>query len=146
MLPLTRPFQRFGLSYTTFDYSDLKLSQVEANADASTFAVEATMVVTNTGSIQGSEAVQLYIDLPESGVTHPKLQLKAFAKVRDLAPGSSETVKLHLDKYAVSFWDTEHSRWTAQKGAYRVVVGASSADLKLESQFTLDKSFTWTGL
>ncbi|KDQ17192.1 glycoside hydrolase family 3 protein [Botryobasidium botryosum FD-172 SS1] len=137
----------FGLSYTTFRYSDLKITSTAQDAgDASAFGVEVSVTVTNTGNVEGSEAVQLYIGLPESEVTHPKLQLKAFAKARNLAPGASKTLKLQLNKYAVSFWDVDNSHWLAEKGTYRVVVGSSSVDFKFEDKFTLGKSFTWSGL
>ncbi|KDQ12273.1 glycoside hydrolase family 3 protein [Botryobasidium botryosum FD-172 SS1] len=137
----------FGLSYTTFEYSDLKVSPTAvADGDASAFAVDVSLTIKNTGSVRGSESVQLYVGLPKSGVTHPELQLRAFAKVRDLAPGASETVKLRLDKYAVSFWDTPRSVWRGEKGVYRVVIGSSSVDLKLDDKFTLERAFTWSGL
>lgn len=135
------------MSYTTFEYSYLKISaQGQDSGDASAFSVEVSLKVKNTGNVKGSEAVQLYVVLPESNVTHPPLQLRAFAKVRDLSPGATETVHLRLNKYAVSFWDTPHSSWIAEKGEYRVIIGASSEDFKLEDEFTLEESFTWSGL
>jgi len=117
-----------------------------ADGDASAFTVDVSLTIKNTGPVSGSESVQLYVGLPKSGVAHPELQLRAFAKVRDLAPGASETVKLRLDKYAVSFWDTPRSVWRGEKGVYRVVVGSSSVDLKLDDEFTLERAFTWSGL
>jgi len=137
----------FGLSYTSFEYSDLKVSPTAvADGDASAFAVDVSVTVKNTGNVKGSESIQLYVGLPKSGVAHPELQLRSFAKVRNLSPGASETVKLRLDKYAVSFWDTPRSVWRGEKGVYRVVIGSSSVDLKLDDQFTLERPFTWSGL
>ena len=74
--------------------------------------------------------------------------LKAFAKVRDLAPGKSETVSLSLDKYAFSYWEERISSWVVEKGEYLVRVGRSSApgDLTLQSVLTLKKGFEWKGI
>lgn len=138
---------RQGLSYTTFQYDGLKLS-VPAYS-AGNVAVTASVVVTNTGSVAGSDVVQLYVTLPAtSELTHPPLMLKAFAKVRDLGPGKSEAVKLHLDKYAVSYWEARISRWVVERGEYTVRVGRSSApeDLGLSAKFVLDNGFEWNGL
>ena len=136
-----------GLSYTTFQYSDLKLSEpVIANNDVE---IVATLTVTNTGNVAGTETVQLYTTLPTtSELTHPPLQLKAFAKARDLAPGQSQTVTLKLDKYAVSYWETRISRWVVEKGEYLVRVGRSSApeDLSLSAKVVIPKGFEWNGL
>jgi beta-glucosidase len=85
--------------------------------------------------------------LPEtSNVTHPPLQLKAFAKVRDLKPGGSERVELRLDKYAVSYWDDQFHTWTVERGDYRVRVGTSSDNLLLEATFVVAKGFEWRGI
>lgn len=136
-----------GLSYTTFAYSDLSLSEpTYANGDVS---VTATLKLTNTGTVAGSETVQLYVTLPTtSELTHPPLQLKAFAKVKDIAPGKTETVTLKLDKYAVSYWEERIKRWVVEKGEYRVRVGPSSApqDLVLEKALVLKKGFEWNGV
>ena len=91
----------------------------------------------------------LFRSLPvTSELTHPPLQLKAFAKVKDLAPGSTETVILKLDKYAVSYWEERIRRWVVERGEYRVRVGTSSApqDLVLEKTLILKKGFEWNGL
>ncbi|THH33096.1 hypothetical protein EUX98_g1111 [Antrodiella citrinella] len=106
-----------GLSYTTFQYSDLKLSEpAVSNNDVE---IVATLTVTNTGSTVGTDIVQVYTTLPTtSDLTHPPLQLKSFAKVRDLGPGQSQTVTLKLDKYAVSYWEERISRWVVESGEY----------------------------
>lgn len=136
-----------GLSYTTFQYSNLKLSEaIYANGD---IHITVTLTLTNTGSVTGSEAVQLYVTLPPaSGCTHPPLQLKAFKKIKDLKAGASTEVVLDLDKYAVSYWDERYSTWNADKGIYTVRVGGSSAKeaLVLSGKFEVPKSFTWNGL
>jgi beta-glucosidase len=151
---LSSPGQRFlisdcshGLSYTSFQYSDLKLS--EPTYTDGDINVTATLTLTNTGSVTGSEVVQLYVTLPTTAeYTHPPLQLKGFKKVKDLKADGSETVTLELDKYAVSYWDEKYSTWNVDRGAYTVRIGGSSAEgsLTLSSQFEIPKSFTWNGL
>lgn len=111
------------------------------------FSLTVSLSVTNTGSVAGSEIVQLYVSLPvTSDLEHPPLQLKAFAKVYDLQPGKSQHVELTLDKYAVSYWEPRYATWTVEKGEYQVHVGASSDNLPLTSIFVLSKSFEWRGI
>lgn len=106
-----------------------------------------TATVTNTGGVAGSEVVQAYVGLPTtSRFTHPRAHLRAFAKVRDLAPGTSGTVKMSIDKYGVSYWDDREGVWVAEGGVYTVAVGTASDDLPLKDTFTLEKGFTWSGL
>ncbi|KAG8996030.1 hypothetical protein FRB93_000992 [Tulasnella sp. JGI-2019a] len=137
----------FGLSYTTFSITDLKVSKPTNTSDASAFGLEFTATVTNTGRVAGSEVIQAYVSLPTtSRFTHPHRQLRAFAKVKDLAPGSSKTVRLSLNKYGVSYWDDRESIWVAENGVYTLAVGAASDDLPLEDTFILEKGFTWSGL
>jgi beta-glucosidase len=135
------------LSYTTFKYSDLRLS--EATYTDGDIHVTASLTLTNTGSVAGSEAVQLYVTLPQAaGCTHPPLQLKSFEKVKDLRAGGSTEVVLRLDKYAVSYWDESETTWNVDKGIYTVRVGGSSAKeaLVLSGELEIPKSFTWNGL
>ncbi|THG97996.1 hypothetical protein EW026_g4112 [Hermanssonia centrifuga] len=136
-----------GLSYTTFQYSDLKLSKPTYSEND--VSITASVTVTNTGDVAGSDVVQLYVTFPTtSELTHPPLMLKAFAKVRDLASGKSEAVNLQLDKYAVSYWEDRISRWVVESGEYVVRAGRSSApeDLTLETKLILDQGFEWNGL
>jgi len=136
-----------GLSYTTFSYSDLSLSKpTVSNSD---FQLAAKVTIKNTGTVPGSDVVQLYITLPStSELTHAPVMLKAFKKVKDLAPGKSETVTLALDKYAVSYWEERISRWVVEDGEYAVSVGRSSAPeaLTLAASFRIEKGFEWSGL
>ncbi|OCH95211.1 putative beta-glucosidase from glycoside hydrolase family GH3 [Obba rivulosa] len=134
----------FGLSYTTFALSNLAISGPHGNGPS--LAVDVTVTVKNTGAISGSEIVQLYITLPDIRVTTPKLQLRGFAKARDIAPGQSTTVKITLDKYAVSFWDVTRKSWSAKPGSYGVHIGKSSAEILLDGTFTLKDGFEWNGL
>ena len=99
-----------GLSYTTFEVSDLHIKE---GLDGQEFLLQISMKVRNVGSRVGSEVIQLYIELPENGTTTPSLQLKGFKKVHNVAVGSSATVELSLDKYAISFWDEPNESWCA---------------------------------
>ncbi|KAG8893055.1 hypothetical protein FRC00_011146 [Tulasnella sp. 408] len=136
----------FGLSYSTFSVSDLKVS-APVGTDASSFSVELSVNVANTSALAGSEVVQAYITLPStSKLTQPSQQLKAFAKVKNLSPGETASAVLVLSKYSVSYWDDRHNYWVAEEGEYTVEVGTSSADLPLKGTFVVDKSFTWSGL
>jgi beta-glucosidase len=138
---------RYGLSYTTFEYSNLRITKPAfTNTDIS---IQVSLTLTNTGQLTGSEAVQLYITLPHtSDLTHPPLQLKAFRKVKHLAAAASTNVVLELDKYAVSYWDESILRWVVEKGVYTVRVGGSSRveALVLQGTFEVGKTFEWTGL
>jgi len=134
-----------GLSYTKFTLTNLKLS-TPLISDGE-FSLTASLSVSNTGRLTGSEAVQLYIAFPTiSRLTHPPLQLKAFAKVYDLEPGKDQHVELQLNKYAVSYWDDLPNAWTVEKGEYGVYVGTSSDDLPLQSSFTVKNGFEWRGI
>ena len=106
-----------------------------------------SLSVANVGILTGSEVVQLYIAFPTtSDLTHPPLQLKAFAKVRDLKPGGNERVDLRLDKYAVSHWDDQFHSWSVEKGDYGIRVGTSSNNLPLEATFSVVNEFKWQGV
>lgn len=133
-----------GLSYTTSSFSDLKISPVTSHD--TTFAVDVSLTVQNTGHLTGSEVVQLYITLPDIGLTTPKLQLRGFAKAKDLAPGASKVVTIPLDKYAVSYWDAVENVWKAKSGMYGISIGKSSENIVLKGEFNLAEDFSWMGL
>ncbi|KIJ67697.1 glycoside hydrolase family 3 protein [Hydnomerulius pinastri MD-312] len=134
----------FGLSYTTFAFSELSISPV--SIQDSDLRVKVKFRVINTGTVPGSSVAQLYITLPDIGLATPALQLKGFAKAKDLGSGASEEVEISLDKYAVSFWDATTNSWCAHAGEYVVHVGSSSADMHLRGSFQLKNTFNWTGL
>jgi len=138
----------YGLSYTSFKYGQVSASKPISTSNTSDFSVDVSVNVTNIGSVPGSEVVQLYVSLPkgESTLTHPASQLRAFHKVKDLAPGKSQEVKLALDKYAVSYWDDVINKWKADKGTYTVRLGGSSDRVEGETTFVLEKAFEWSGL
>lgn len=133
-----------GLSYTTFSFTDLSISSQTSHDTP--FRLNISVKVKNTGSRSGHEVVQVYVTLPDIGLTTPRLQLRGFAKVKDVAPGQSKLAEVQLDKYAVSYWDARRNVWAAKKGKYGIAIGKSSEDLVLSGEFNLEKDFEWTGL
>ena len=126
----------FGLSYTSFAMSDLDVSTRGSVAD-DTFGAIVTVTVTNTGSVDGAEVVQVYVEDVAASVARPVRELKGFAKVF-LAPGASETVSIELDQRAFAFWSVEHGRWAVEAGDFVIGVGPSSRDLPLRRTITVD--------
>ncbi|MAT05520.1 MAG: glycosyl hydrolase [Acidimicrobiaceae bacterium] len=126
----------FGLSYTTFDITDLDVALSGAAADGTlTAAVSAT--VTNTGGRRGSHVVQVYVGDDEAEVARPPRELKGFAKVH-LDPGASERVTVELDQRAFSFWSPRHRRWVVEAGSFTISVGSHSRDLPLSATVDVD--------
>jgi beta-glucosidase len=124
-----------GLSYTTFEYSDLQApARVQAGE---TFEVSVT--VANTGDRAGQEVVQLYVADVVAAMARPPQELKGFAKV-DLAPGERQTLTFQLDPRALSFYDPHQRRWIAEPGVFQVLVGSSSRDIRAKRAFTLEDS------
>ena len=117
-VPVAFPFG-YGLSYTSFAYSELK-------ADARSV----TLTVTNTGSRAGAEIVQVYAAKPDAQIFRPAQELKAFTKVW-LEAGESKTVTLPLDDKAFRYWNTKTDSWEVEGGTYELRVGASSVDIRL---------------
>lgn len=139
----------YGLSYTSFEYSDLT---VTASAeDGEEYGFDVTFTVTNTGTFIGSESTQVYlgeIEVPD-GVQIAKVQLAGFVKVHDLLPGRSETVTVHIDQRSLSYWDSAldtlyqrddgtQDKWTVATGERTVYVGASSDNLILSQSITIE--------
>ena len=124
----------FGLSYTTFDYSDLKLSSTSFSSK-----MKVTVTVKNTGKVAGKEVAQLYLAAPATEIEKPVQELKGFAKTKLLKPGESQQLSFELDERSLaSFW-SGISAWVADKGDYEVRIGASSSDIKLKASFNLSK-------
>ena len=117
-VPVAFPFG-YGLSYTSYAYSDLKVT-----------ADSVSLTVTNTGARDGAEIVQVYIAKPGAEIFRPAQELKAFARV-PLAAGESRTVTLPLDDKAFRYWNTSTDGWEIEGGRYEVRVGASSVDIRL---------------
>ena len=131
-LPVAYPFGH-GLSYTTFDYSDLA---VTVRADGAEPVVDVALTVTNTGDRAGKETVQVYVTDPQATVSRPEQELRAFARVA-LEPGENARVTLTLDARAFAFWHVPAGRWVVEGGAFGVRVGASSRDIRLEETVEL---------
>jgi beta-glucosidase len=123
----------YGLSYTTFEYGEPRLSKKSMKEDGS---VTVTVPVKNTGSVAGSEVVQLYIADVEASVGRPAKELKGFAKVA-LEPGQKADVSFTIDKDALSFFDADKHAWVAEKGVFRALVAASAQDVRGTVEFEL---------
>ncbi|MDO9256334.1 MAG: glycoside hydrolase family 3 N-terminal domain-containing protein [Bacteroidales bacterium] len=125
----------FGLSYTKFEYSGLKLASPDFKGKQTV-----SVTVKNTGAVAGREVVQLYVSAPASKIDKPKSELKGFAKTKLLQPGESQTLTLALTARDLSSFNTEASAWIADAGKYEVLIGASSSDIKLSGAFNLKKA------
>ena len=123
----------YGLSYTPFEYSNLKLSRQKAGSGE---RVTVTLDVQNTGDRDGEEVVQLYVTYPGSKVERPLKQLKGFKRV-PVKAGERRTVNLELDMDELSYWDMEQNRYVLEKGTVDLLVGASSEDIRLNTSLTV---------
>jgi beta-glucosidase len=123
----------FGLSYTTFSFSNL---QAPATAAAGS-TVSVSFDVTNSGSVAGAEVAQLYVSDPSAKVSRPERELKGFEKVR-LAPGETKHVTLSLDARAFSYWDEGAHKWRIDPGKFVLRVGDSSESTPLTAGVTLN--------
>lgn len=128
----TFPFGH-GLSYTTFTYGKASIDKKEVTADGK---VTVTIPVTNSGSREGKEVVQVYVQDVQSALVRPQKELKAFKKVT-LKPGETKNVSFTLDKSALSYYDDTKKQWVAEPGTFNVLVGASSKDIKSTVSFEL---------
>ena len=129
----------FGLSYTTFEYSDLKLS---ASSIKDTDTLTATFRIKNTGSVDGAEVAQLYVSDVESTIFRPEKELRGFKKVF-LKAGEEKEVSIDLDKRAFAFYNVDAQDWQVETGEFKILVGASSRDIKLEESVTVESTDTY---
>ena len=109
----------YGMSYTTFAYSDMAADEQGVS-----------LTVTNTGSVTGTEIVQLYVAKKNSELFRPAKELKGFARVT-LAPGEKQRITIMLDDKAFRFWNVKANRWEIEGGEYELLVGASVEDIRL---------------
>ncbi len=126
----------FGLSYTTFEYSNLKLS---AERIKDTEILTATIRVKNTGAVPGKEVVQLYVSDVESSVFRPMRELKGFEKVA-LAPGEEKSVSFTLDKRAFAYWNERIHDWHVESGDFLIQIGRSSRDIAQEAKVAVEST------
>jgi beta-glucosidase len=122
----------FGLSYTTFKYSDLKLIP----ADGTNEIVTAQFEIKNTGNVAGAEVAQLYVHENNPSLMRPEKELKGFKKVF-LQPGEKQTASILLDLRALACFDPAKAGWVAEAGDYQIQIGSSSRDLRLNERFHL---------
>ena len=120
----------FGLSYTNFEYSNLKLSSAEFKDK-----LTATVRVTNKGAVAGKEVVQLYLSAPAKTMDKPSAELKTFAKTKLLQPAESQTLTFELAPRDLTSFDAAASAWVAEAGDYTAGIGASSRDIRLRATF-----------
>jgi beta-glucosidase len=123
----------FGLSYTTFAYSNLSVAPPAGSLNE---PVTVSFDVKNTGNREGAEVVELYVGDSHSSVPRPVKELKGFAKL-DLKPGESKRVSLRLDRRAFSFYDITKKDWSSEPGEFSILVGGSSDKIELRSTYNL---------
>ena len=122
-VPVSYPFG-FGLSYTTFEYSDANVKQKNDIYDV-------TVTVKNTGKYEGKEVVELYVSAPDNKADNkPVKELKAFAKTKLLKPGESQTLTLSITAPELASFDEAASAWVVAEGEYQFLIGASAQDIK----------------
>lgn len=124
----------FGLSYTQFEYSPVKLSSTEFKDK-----ITATITIKNSGTTAGKEVVQLYLSPPSEKLKKPSEELKGFAKTKLLQPNESQTIKFTLTPEELASYDPSLSSWIAEAGKYTIRIGASSLDIKQTKEFSLKK-------
>jgi beta-glucosidase len=121
-----------GLSYTTFEYSNLRVSPAEITVNG---VATISLDLKNSGKQAGTEVVQLYINDKISSVVTPKIELKGFCRV-DLEPGETQTVNIDLDKEKLSLWNLDMQK-VVEPGIFEIMVGSSSADIRLKGELTV---------
>ena len=113
----------YGLSYTTFEYSD---AAVKVNGDVVTVSI----TVKNTGKVAGKEIAQVYVAAPAGNIEKPSHELKGFAKTRELKPGEKQTLTIQIQKRDLASFDEANSQWITEAGQYAFQIGASSRDIR----------------
>ena len=120
----------YGMSYTTFAYSDMAADEQEVS-----------LTVTNTGSVAGTEIVQLYVAKKDGQIFRPAKELKGFARVT-LAPGEKQRITIALDDKAFRFWNVKANRWEIEGGEYELLIGASVEDIRLCEKISVQGTAT----
>lgn len=113
----------YGLSYTTFDYSNMKVKQNKKE-------IKVSIDITNNGTVEGKEVVQLYVTAPGASMDKPAKELKAFAKTSSLKPGKKETVTLVVKTDDLRSFDETSKKWQLEPGTYKVMVASNSRDIR----------------
>lgn len=120
----------FGLSYTTFDFNDMK---VESAVDG----WDVTVTVTNTGKVSGKDVVQLYVRAPKGKLDKPERELKGFAKTPEIAPGESCEVKIHVPAGSLASYDEQTRRWVIEPGKYVFMASKDASDCSLKKSVSV---------
>ena len=128
----------YGLSYTTFGYAHLRLSQPELSPDGE---LTASVDITNTGKRAGEEVVELYVHDPKPQIDKPVRELKGFSKIA-LQPGETKTVQFAIQPKALAYFDVAGHQWKADAGDYEIQIGASSRDLRQRARLHLSADYT----
>jgi len=143
MMPAGRPGRYFqstaeplwpfghGLSYTSFEYSNLKLQVVSAES------ATASIDISNTGQVKGDEVVQLYVRDEYASVARPAMELKRFQRIT-LEPGEKKTIEFKLGKDAFAFFDADTDSWILESGSFEIMVGSSSRDIRSKAKLELE--------
>jgi beta-glucosidase len=141
MYVIDKPLFAFGhgLSYTTFDYSNLNVSSAQTGSDGT---LKIHVDVKNTGERAGEEVVQLYVHNNDQSAAQPREQLQGFARV-SLNPGESKTVEFALPIEQLSFWDTARHAYVIHPGAFDVMVGSGSDDIRQKGNFAVTNAGEW---
>jgi beta-glucosidase len=126
----------YGLSYTTFEYSDIKLSADTIN---DTDSVTVSFKIKNTGDVDGAEVAQIYVADKESTIFRPEKELRGFKKVF-IKAGEEAEVSVELSKRAFAFFNVNINDWCVESGEFDILVGASSRDIKLSSTITVNST------
>ncbi|MBQ9417856.1 MAG: glycoside hydrolase family 3 C-terminal domain-containing protein [Bacteroidales bacterium] len=121
----------YGLSYTTFAYSDLKVQQGEEE-------ITVSVDITNSGTAEGREVVQLYVSAPAASMDKPAKELKAFAKTASLTPGEKATVSLVVKVEDLRSYDEGAKQWKLEPGTYKVMVASSSRDIQATESIEIE--------
>ena len=129
--PVAYPFG-YGMSYTTFAMSGLKVSR---RGDQ----VVVSVTVKNTGRVAGKQVAQVYVRAPKGTIEQPSKELKAFGKTRQLAPGESQTLTMTIDRRDLTSFDEAGSRWKGEAGQYLFLVGDNVASTPLSAKLRLDE-------
>lgn len=122
----------YGLSYTTFEYSNLKMNKKKMNLNDQ---IEVSIAITNTGKYDGEEIVQLYLRDVVGSIARPVKELKDFKKIK-IEAGQSQTIKFIIDREKLSFFN-QQLKWVAEPGEFDLMIGASSRDIRLKDTFEL---------
>lgn len=130
-LPVSYEFG-YGLSYSTFDYLNLKLTSPSFRNK-----ITATVEVKNSGKTEGREVVQVYLSAPGKSLDKPNMELRDFKKTRLLKPGESQILSFDINRKDLASFDPKLSSWAAEKGTYTIKIGASSKDIRQTATFIL---------